>query len=307
MSYVTPRRFRNMGLGSDLSTVPNTQLASVLDRASNMVDAYCAVPNLPQKHSFRGGATVGESHAWRPSQSALGWMGDQLTWRSGQVRVYPWHTPLKSVNQFRIYATNNVFIEIQPTDIFVEPSGGFMEVVALSLTPVGFWAATNMLSLSNPVVKLNYNYGYSFQAVNEVLDLDLTASASGEYVAQNQFWDQTVVPEVFVNGSATTSGYTIDYDEGVVAFAPPPVTTATVKVNYTYVLPSGVAQATGVTASTLLSERALVAAGMGVLNELRVEEITLSRANRRMPVGLKTDLPDDAKVLLAPFRFVSVM
>ena len=55
MSYITPQRFREMGFGIDISELDDTELLSLCRQASAVVDAYCNVPRIPQKHDFRGG------------------------------------------------------------------------------------------------------------------------------------------------------------------------------------------------------------------------------------------------------------
>jgi len=293
MTYLTPDRFRNMGLGSDVDALTDIEMASILERASAMVDSYCAVPNLPQKHSFKGGTITNESH----------------TWRAGQVRIYPWHTPLKSVESFKVYATNSFHLEVQPDDIFIEPSGGFMELVALSMSPVGFWTASNLMSLTQPVSKIDYTYGYTFQAVGEMLSI----TDAGEYRAQNQFWDTSDDPVIYVNEVATASGFSVDSYEGVVVFDPQLSASDRVSADYTYTLPPGVAQATAAMAQGLLSNRDLITRGMGGLDAIRVEEIELRRfgggskgASRGTAVASSV-VPDEAAALLGPYRFISVM
>ena len=62
MLYLTPERFRTMGVGSDLDNIEEWELRSILQSASRSVDAYCNVPILPQRFIFRGGTMTDEDH-----------------------------------------------------------------------------------------------------------------------------------------------------------------------------------------------------------------------------------------------------
>lgn len=285
--YMTVDRFKHAGLGSDLSGIEDWELASLLERASSLVDDYCNVPRLPSVHCFKGGSIVEESSSWDMYQR----------------RVFLKHRPVKTVTQFRIYATNNVYIEIQPNDIFVENEEGWAEIVALSLSPVGFWAAANIISLEHPISKVNYTYGWSFPVTDE----RLYPTDAWQYRAQNQFWDTTVPPTVKRNGATITTGFTVDTTEGVVTFDTAQVATDVITASYTYTLPHDVHQATGLVASTLVAERDLTMKGMGNLAEIQVEEVRLRRDARRTGTVVKAEsVPDAAKTLLAPFRFIGV-
>lgn len=285
--YMTVDRFKHAGLGSDLSGIEDWELASMLDRASALVDDYCVVPRLPSTHDFRGGSIVDESESWK----------------DGQRRVFLKHRPVRTVTRFRIYATNTVYVEIQPGDIFVEEEEGWAEVVALSLTPVGFWSASHIVSLEDPIVKVNYTYGWSFSVTDE----RIYPTDAWQYRAMNQFWDSTVAPVVKKNGIVISAGFTIDMTEGTVTFSSAQIATDVFTVTYAYTLPKDISQATGIVTAGLIAERDLTIKGMGNLAEIQVEEVRLRRDARRTGTVVKAEsIPDTAKTLLAPFRFIGV-
>lgn len=287
MRYLTPDRYRVMGSGVDLTGVPDTHLASILSRACDMVDAYCNVPSLPQRYDFRGGTITDETHPFFKDT----------------IRVFPRHRPVRSILAFHVYATNNVYIDIDPGDIFVEPRGGWAEIVALSMSPVGFWAATDLVSLTNPVLRLDYTYGYRFTVRGEMLVTDNDAT----YRAQNQFWDESEDITVYVDGSEVTSGVTTNAALGTVTFDTPLTPDNVVTVDYTHTLPPGIAQAVALVADSMINERALVGKGLGNLAEIQVEEVRLRRDARRTgTLVVAAAVPDTARALLAPYRFVSV-
>lgn len=284
MRYLTIDRFRVMGSGVDLTGVPDTELASLIARAEDMADAFCNVPMTPQRHDFRGGTITDETHPF---------MKDQ-------IRIFPRHRPVKSILSYQVYATNNVYIDIDPGDVFIEPRGGWTEIVALSMSPVGFWAATDLVSLTNPVLKLDYTYGWEFDVVDEILATDNDAT----YRAQNQFWTGT--PTISVDGVEVTTGFTVNSSEGSVVFDDPQIG-STVTATYTHTLPSNIPQAVALIASSLISERELIGKGLGNLAEIQVEEVRLRRDARRTGTMVVAEaVPDTARALLAPFKYISV-
>jgi hypothetical protein len=287
MRYLTPARFRVMGSGVDLEGVSDTELASHISRAEDLVDTFCNVPSLPQRYDFRGGSITDETHAFSP----------------GQIRVFPTHKPVREVISFQVYATNDVYVDIDPQDLFIEPRGGWLEIVALSMSPVGFWAASGLISISRPVLKLDYEYGWSFQVRNEVLATDDDAL----YRSQNQFWDlDTEAPVIKKNGTVVSSGITIDPIEGTVLFDSTPLLTDTITADYTHSLPSAIPQAVAIIVGSGINESSLVAKGLGNLAEIQVEEVRLRRDARRTGTMVVAEtVPPAAQALLIPYRFIS--
>lgn len=284
--YLTTERFRTMGFGSDISNMDDIEIQAVLQRASNLVDTYCAVPLLPQKHDFRGGTVVGEAHAWSES-----------------TRFYPWHRPVRSVSSMRVYATNNVYVELGGDDLFIDISGGFIEVVALAITPIGFFGATGLVTLRNPVTRLDYTYGYDFEEVGDYLQ----PTDAREYRSEHQFWASNPVPQIYKNSVAVTTGFSINALEGTVIFDSPLAAEDIVTADYHHTLPSEISQATGLIAASLISDRDLISKGLGNLAEIQVEEVRLRRDSRRTGTFVVADaIPDTAKALLAGFQHMSV-
>lgn len=285
--YLTPERFRAMGLGADLSATEDFELRSILNRASHMVDAYCNVPLLPQRYSFKGGTITDEKHPWSPS-----------------TKVYPWHKPVKTLSHMDIDATNEVYVRLQGSDLYIDQSGGYVEIVALAITPIGFFGATGLVSLKNPVARISYTYGYDFAVRGEYLE----STDAFEYRAQNQFWLSDPDPIVYVNGAIETVGFTINYEEGTVTFDEARPTTDIITVDYNHPVPSPIAEATGIVATSLISDRDLIGKGLGNLAEISIEEIKLRRDSRRTGSFVVADaVPDTAKALLNSYQFMTVM
>src|SRR6185503_4680789 len=114
--YITPLRVPTMGLGLDLSSFDQLAIRSACRRASSTIDAVCAVPRLPQKHDFRGGVITKERHDWIIDPDE----------RPHPNRVYLNHEPVISVERLEIFATNSQKITIDPSELVINQSGGWI-------------------------------------------------------------------------------------------------------------------------------------------------------------------------------------
>jgi len=288
--YLTPERYRAMGFGA--ADVENTDLLAILNRASRVADRYCAAPDYPQRHSFRGGTITGEKHEFRT--------GNGVT-EGVQKIVWPWHTPLKACSRFRIYVTNTQYVSFDPADIFVRPDS--LEIVSLAMTSNGLFGAaiTPVLGLLVPQVEIDYSYGYAFTEVDDIC----TPTDARTFRASNQFWDDSDVT-VKVDDVTVNSGYTLDRNEGVVIFDSMQAPEAVVSVSYGYTLPSDIPEAVGHIATKLLGDRALVAGGLTGLRSLKVGEISVERSMPRREEAAASAVPVEAQQILDAYRFMTV-
>jgi hypothetical protein len=295
--YVTPERLATMGLGVDLADLDDVAIRSAVYRASALVDAYCNVPLLPQKHDFRGGTATAEMHEWPIDMYAV-----SMT----PFRFWPWHQPVRTVTAFRIFSTPTIYTEIDAGEVFINNSAGFIEASSLKLTQYGVFGGgviTALVGLWNPQVVVSYTYGYQFPVVAEILG----PTDALQFRAQNQWWDSAVTPEIKVNGAVVSSGYTIDYDEGTVLFAAAQVADAIVTASYTHKLPWEIAYATAIIAADDLGEASLRGKGMTGIDSIEVGEISLRRTRRGGTAA--TIIPEmsvEAQSLLAGFLFRTV-
>ena len=292
-NYLTPEAFRVMGFGVDLSTFEEVEVRNILARASARANTYCAAPTLPQPHDFRGGTITGEQHSWS--------MGSDLV--AGQRRYYAWHRPIKEISQFRVVVTNSQYVQIAPTELFINHSEGYVEVVSMAVTSIGIFGSGLIpnLGLARPVGVMDYTYGWSFPVVGEeLLDTD------GEtFRAQNQWWDADVTPTVYINGAEQTTGYALDYNEGTVQFNDLLAANDVVTLDYNHTLPTAIAGATGAIATHMIGQSKLAAKGMVGIGSLKVAEVSITRAPQFR--GQDDDaIPDEAANLLEPYRFLSV-
>jgi hypothetical protein len=289
-----------MGFGIDISQVEDVELRSVLERASALVDAYCAVPNLPQKHDFRGGAITSERHTWR-----LG--TDLMPLGPGSRRVYLFHPPIKSISAFTVKFTNQYGVTIAPTNLYINEIEGWAEVVSLAAVVSGLYPVGINFGLYTPVAEVDYSYGYSFAVTGE----PLYPTDALTYQGNNGYWAATPAPVIYKNGTALTvsTDYTVNRTEGHVKLVSTISATDEITADYTYTLPSAVAQATGITAWHLLGDRAIAKKGWTGLQAIQIAEVKIDRRMGRSVGSAATAtevVPDQAQGLLSPFVFRSV-
>lgn len=298
MLYLTPEKFRTMGFGLDFTDIEDVALRSTLHRASAVVEAYCNVPLQPQRYDFRGGTMTGERHEW--SSDAYD--------RPMPYRFWPWAQPVLAVSEFRVYSTPDVYVAIDPTEMFINNSAGWIEVSSLKLTQFGIFGAgvvTTLIGMYHPVAQATYTYGYRFAESGEYLE----PTDASLYRAQNQFWDSTVPPVIRKNNVIVlASDYTIDYTEGTVLFTTPLAADDVVTASYTYTLPWQIAQATGIIAAEDLGESGLRGKGMAGVDHLTVGEISIRRSSplgQRGGTMVAETVPIKAQTLLDGFAFIT--
>jgi len=294
--YLTPERYRTMGFGVDLTGIEEFELRSALQAASATVDSYCNIPLLPQKHDFRGGTITGEIHPWR--------IGNDTGSDPGQRRVYFFHRPVKTVTQLRIQVTNAQYVEIGVDDLFLNPIQGWAEVVSLAVTSIGVFGSGLLpnIGLARPMAKVSYTYGWEFAVEGEQLD----ETDGFTFRAQNQFW-VTDSATIYNNGVEVTSGFTLDETEGTVTFDTQPLTDDIITADYTHKLPREIQRATGIVATAALNERELSAAGLGRIEALTLEEITIRRSVAQRNNAINSHvIPEEAAALLDGFAFRTV-
>lgn len=289
--YVTPERFKTMGFGVDLDDVQDFELHAVLRRASNRVNAICAAPGLPQPHDFRGGTISGEEHFWR--------MGDGVS-LPAQRQIWLWHYPIKEVTQLRIRLTNSQYIQFPDTELVV--GDRFVEIASLQMTSAGLFGAAIVpqIGLAKPLINVNYTYGWAIPITGETLE----ATDGLLYRAQDQWWTADDVT-VYVDGSAITTGFAIQRDEGAILFESPQTPDAVITADFVTRLPPAIATATGILAAEGLGDMEMRGRGMGNLRSIRVGEIMLEKEEAMR--GGKTVISQaqaEAEAHLNPFRFI---
>jgi hypothetical protein len=300
--YITPGLFRIMHTGSDLSVFDDNDaaLASVLSTASVLADSYCNIPLRPQRHSFLGGSITAEQHPWRLAQTPF---------ETTQRRVYPYHTPVRRISQFRIYVTqpdpdieDGQYVLVAPKDIMTNRVEDYFEVVSAAMTSTGLFNALIVpaIYLAAPLATIDYTYGYDFEVTGE----PIYPTDGLTYRSQNNFWHTSTVPVVYVGGVVADPGtYVVDYTEGTILFTSPPTIGATITVDYHHRLPSEFHDAVGLIASYFIERANLVERGLSQVNSIKIAEVEISRMAARAATGdspkawLMRELPAAAMML----------
>lgn len=285
--YLTPKRYRSLGTGVDLTGLSDADILPSLIVASAMVNSCC---NTPTDHDFRGGTITNEQHTWD--------VGNQ--WKLGSNRVYPFHRPVKTVSQMRIDITNTQYLLLDdPTKLYINTVEGWVEPVALSLTSIGLFGGSVLPSvgLREPVAKIDYTYGWEFAVSGE----ELTSYSEGVLQAINQFWFDSPVPVIYKNGTTLPSNqYEINLNEGIVTVSSYD-SAAIYAADYSHPLPTSVARATAMVATDVMGQSAIAGAGMLGLSGIRVEEVELRQSSK---VGLyTTPVNGAATLLLTPYKY----
>lgn len=292
-SYLSPARFLNGGYGFPTlaSTGMNAaSLAATLQRASTTVNRWCNAPSQPNLYDFRGGAVSEEQHQW-PFYPAL------LT-SVGSKRVYLNQKPLKEVTGFVIQIAKNYTVTLNPaTDIIVNHMEGYIEVVAISPVIAGYFPIGWNFGLYTPIVKVSYTYGWDFPVTG---DTAVATDSPTLYLASHNNWDPLEPVAVYQDDVPLTSGWTANYDDGSITFAAPP--TEPVTVDYVYLSPDAIPQATGIVATDLIGKSRIAARGMIGLQSLRVAEVALSQFSpAQMVTRNGVSIPVDAANLLSGY------
>ena len=309
--YLTVDKFRTMRYGNDLDELSDIEIAEKIAEASALVDGYCSIPTLPQRHDFRGGSIVGEEHEWRYPQTPF---------ELGTRRAYPFHWPIKMgvdgdghrvplISSFGIYVTNTQFVAIHPPDLFVQNTARYVEVVSLALTSSGLFNALIIpnVGLATPTLRMDYEYGYDFASDS---DEQLYPTDALTYRALNQWWAAVPAPIVKRNGTVVDAAdYDVDLDEGTIRFhaaVTPDDASAPDKItaSYHYREPAEIARATGMITSFLLGESDLVGRGMAGLTVMSAGEMRFQRgrAAGTITVDQLDALVPSATYLLAGFK-----
>jgi hypothetical protein len=294
--YITPERFRAMGFGLDLTDVEDIELRQTIARASALIDAYCAVPMVPQKHDFRGGTITNEQHSWPlPDVSMLS--------RAGTRRVYIHHRPITEVTAFRVDFTNTFGLDLDKNNLYVNYIENWAEVVSLAAVVSGVYPVGINFGLYTPVAKISYKYGWSIPQTGDYLE----PTDADEYRASHQWWHTSPTPKVYIDSVLQTTGYTVNYDEGTVVFNDALTATQVVTADYNYKLPEPIADACGFMVAHLLGERDLQQKGMAGIGMLKVAEVELRRESMgRRATTAAEEMEPEIAALLAPFVYSTV-
>lgn len=291
--YLTPAQFRAMDFGVNTTGLTDAQLIARLRAASADVDTYCAVPVVPQRHSFSGGTITGETHTWEIDPYAT----------RPKRRAYPYHLPFLELDSFRIHVTPTQYVGIDTDHVRFESSEGFLEPFDAALTSYGLFGAGVLpfIGASQPWLELDYTYGFR-EAVSQWLVKDATADV---WRASHGYW--IADPTVHVGGVLRTTGMTFDLTEGTITFtASPPAADVRVEISVVSSLPYDIAEATGIIAAAKLGDRSWASRGFQGLRSVSVAEVRLEREGRRESSTERINVPPEAADKLQSYVFRTI-
>lgn len=304
--YLTPDRYRIQGFGSKLEKFEgkDIELAAILNRASTLADAYCAVPLRPQRYSFLGGSVTGERHSWRLAQTPF---------EQTQRRLYVRSTPLRTVSSFRIYVTqpdpdvdDGQYVLVAPQDLMINRDMDYLEVVSSAMTSTGLFNALIVpaIYLAAPNAVVNYTYGYDF----EVIDEPLYPVDGLTWASQNDFWT-TATEAIKVGGVTLTTGYTVNRTTGTVTFAAAPALGSDVTASYHHKLPTEIRDAIGHITTHLIEDASMTARGLAELQSIEIAgqiKVTKGKPDTGSTEGARAYIAayiPEAAILLDDFSF----
>jgi hypothetical protein len=264
-TLLSPRRYLRQGYGLALpSDFSLSTLRSTLIRAQAEVDRYCNVPKQPNPWSWLGGTMTDERQQWK--------LVNPLAYGPGARRTYLNAGPIKTVSDFHLDLGLTYLVQILPPNIYVNSMEQYIEIVALNPVIIAYYPLAVSLGLYNPIARVTYDYGWSFPVEGDILEAETTTSFSASYGN----WDTTVIPVVYLDDVVQASGYTVDYNDGVINFTVAPDPGVEVAVDYTYLAPDPVVQAVGITATADLGAARMAQRGMTGLQSIKVAEVALT-------------------------------
>jgi len=140
LGYITVSELRDYEIGAlsmpDGTESTDNRLERLISVASSMVDSYCGF-------SFQYMEST-EQHSW-----------DQNT-----RRVYPYNSPIISVESLEVFVSNQQKATFSTNDLFVNTSQNYVEVTSLANVTYSLFPAIVALGLIQPVAKLTYRHGF---------------------------------------------------------------------------------------------------------------------------------------------------
>jgi hypothetical protein len=300
VKYLTIPQLQAYAGGINLALVPTSELSSLMVTAEGMVDTYCQTEHQPR--------------AWF----------QQSNWDPSTRRFYPNSSPspITAVDEFKIQistqaVTGNPFSATIPgSELVVNNTGGWMEAVSLQAILYGLAPVLINLGLNTVIARVQYHTGWILDSFGEVLAP--ISGTPGSYAATRALWWQSLPalnpsilpsqpphpapPTIYLNGVVQSSGFTIDYTNGIVAFTTPPAASAMVSADYAYQIPDPVRDATRMIAVDLLAERRANTVGLAGLQSLDLPGQT--SATRRQPTY--SGIAPYAARLLGRYRHVAL-
>lgn len=298
-ALLSPRRYLASGYGASLpDDFSYATLRTTIVRAQSIVDRYCNVPRQPTPFDWRGGTMTDERQQWN--------LVNPLAYGPGARRVYTNTGPIKTVTAFHLDLGLTYTIEIPTDQLYINPMEQYVEVIALSPIVIAYYPQAVSLGLFNPIARVSYTYGWDFPVTGDVLEADNPSQFSAAYAN----WSTLVVPTVYFDGTEVDpDDYTVSYDDGIVTFSAGnnPGVGVEVTADYTYLPPSAIPDAIGLTTTMLLGSARMAQRDMIGLQSIKVAEVALTAlAPSQTTTKNGATIPSEAADLLDGYVFGSI-
>ncbi|HZU01525.1 MAG TPA: hypothetical protein VFA10_17790 [Ktedonobacteraceae bacterium] len=234
----------------------------------------------------------------------VGWVQHQWDAKTMRTKIPNFPVPVRRALRYQIQVSNlstsgaGFMATINNNDVAYNTFDNYLEIVPLQSITYSLAPVLVQLGLRPPIVQLDYEAGYFLAVTGETL---LQADSSNTtYYAQRGFWASSytqapsiqpntlpaIPPVIYKNGVVQSSGFTINYTEGMVTFSSANLSTDVITADYCYTIPDAVRDATVYQTSWLLGQRALNKMGAQGLDLIRSGEQQLKRNLTRDTAGV---------------------
>lgn len=140
LGYLTVSELRDYELGAislpDGTESTDNRIERLISVASSMVDSYC-----------------GFSFQYKQST-------EQHSWNQNSRRVYPYSSPIISVDSLEVFVSNQQKATFNLGDLFINTSQNYVEVTSLANVTYSLFPAIVALGLIEPVARISYTHGF---------------------------------------------------------------------------------------------------------------------------------------------------
>lgn len=252
MKYLTPSYVRRLTSGVDVTDMTDDLLSMHILQAEGQVDSICRTEHQPRN--------------WHQI--------NQLPYQGQNIySINSWPTPVTNVQNVTLQqatqapTTGLLTTQLIPLNVMIQNDLGWFSVISFqalngNLIPTGYYPGLNFPS---PNLIFDYQTSWAFPVFGQTLTM---LDDQVTFQSQQPFWlssyslsinvtpyvPMPVPPTVYVNGTATTTGFTINYAEGQIVFTASQAGN-TVTADFAYSIPDGVREAARLLVFQSLSEQ----------------------------------------------------
>lgn len=303
--YLTVQAYKDEDTGISLD-LNDLSLARTIARAETAVDAH-------MKFDMKRGG-------FEPHNV---WLQQKWSIDTRQTGFPNNPVPVQQINRYRIQVSNlslsgaGFFANINPGDCVINQTSSYVEIVPLQAITYSLSPIILQLGLRNPLVVMDCFVSFYNAFFGESL---INTGDNQNYQAIRGFWASTnnqalhltpnqplpIPPVVYANGIVVSSSlYSVDYTEGLIAFNSAQSSNPRVTADYTATIPDAAREATIRQVTHLLEQRAIKKSGMGGIYKARNADQEIQMAPPKP--GDKPDvLCEDAAACLVMYEEIAI-